>query len=145
MEAATIARLEPVSLPRTIGDVMIRNPVAVRPEQSIAAAHAIMRSLGVHHLPVVEHDRVIGIVSQGDLRLLESLDPIDVARVPIEEAMAPYPYLVGPDEPLADVLGHMLDRRIGSVLVTEGGRLIGIFTAFDALAALRRLVVAHIP
>jgi acetoin utilization protein AcuB len=145
MEAASIARLEPVSLPRTIADVMVHNPVAVRPEQPIAAAHSIMRSLGVHHLPVVEHGRVIGVVSQSDLRLLESLDPIDVACVPIEEAMGAYPYLVGPDEPLAEVLGRMLDRRIGSALVVHGGRLVGIFTTFDALVALRRLIAAHTP
>ena len=140
---AEITRIEEFSCPRTIGEVMTTHPVPVRPDQPLAEAHAIMRSLGVRHLPVVHHGRVIGVVSQGDLRLLESLDRVDACRVAVEEAMIQRPYLVTPDEPLTRVLGQMLDRHIGAVLVAERGRLVGIFTAVDAIGALRRLLVAH--
>ncbi len=140
---ASIAYQERVPWPKTIGEVMTRQPVSVRPDQSLAAAHGIMRSLGVRHLPVVDHGRVVGVVSQGDLRLLESLDRVDVARVQVEEAMIGRPYVVGAEEPLAEVLGAMLDRHIGAVLITERGHLLGIFTAVDAVVALRKLAVAN--
>jgi CBS domain-containing protein len=140
---AEITRLETITWPQTIGDVMTRQPVAVRPDQPLSAAHAIMRSLGVRHLPVVEQQRVVGVVSQGDLRLLESIDRVDACRVAVEEAMAPHLYMVGPEEPLADVLATMLERHIGAVLVADRGRLVGIFTANDAVVVLRRLLVSH--
>jgi acetoin utilization protein AcuB len=140
---AEIMSLETVTWPRTIGEVMTRHPVAVRADQPLAAAHAIMRSLGVRHLPVLDHDRVVGVVSQGDLRLLESLDRIDVAQVAVEEAMTHNPLLVDPDQSLASVLGAMMNRHIGAVMVAERGRLVGIFTAFDAVATLRRLLGSH--
>lgn len=129
--------------PRTVGDVMSRSPVSIRADQSLAVAHGIMRSRGVRHLPVVDDGRIVGIVSQGDLRLMESTDRIDLTRVQVEEAMTQRPYVVGQDEPLASALRVMIDRRIGAVLVAERGRLLGIFTAVDAMAALRRVVEDH--
>lgn len=113
--------------------------MSVRSDQSVAAAHGIMRSHGVRHLPVLDESRIVGIVSQGDLRLLESRNRCDVVRIQVEEAMTQHPYVVGPDEPLTSALGAMLERRIGAVLVAERGRLVGIFTAVDAVAALSRL------
>jgi predicted transcriptional regulator len=99
-----------------------------------------MRAHSVRHLPVVDHGRIVGVVSQSDLRFLESLDRLDLRRVQVEEAMTERPYVVGAEELLDDVLSTMLDRHIGSVLVAERGRLVGIFTAVDAVAALRSLI-----
>jgi acetoin utilization protein AcuB len=141
--SAQISRPRTGSCPKTIGDVMTRHPASVRPAQSLATAHGLMRSLGVRHLPVVDGGRVVGMVSQGDLRLLESIDRVDVATVQVEEAMIPRPYVVDADTPLAEVLGAMLDRRIGAVVITERGRLLGIFTGVDAISTLRRLVAVE--
>lgn len=128
------------SMPQTVGDIMTRCPVVVRPHQSLAEAHALMRSRGIRHLPVVDCGRIIGVVSQGDLRLLESIGEMDPATVPVEEAMIHHPYSVEPGAPLADVLAHMLERHLGAALVVDRNGLIGIFTSVDAMAALRRLV-----
>lgn len=123
----------------TVGELMTPCPVAIRPEQSLACAHALMRSHGVHHLPVVEEGRVVGVVSQGDLRLLESVADVEIEQVPVEEAMIHHPYTVWADTPLSEVLQHMLDRRLGSALVVDRRGLAGIFTAFDAMLALKEL------
>jgi acetoin utilization protein AcuB len=125
--------------PSTVGDLMTPCPVAIRPDQSLACAHALMRSHRVHHLPVVEEGRVVGVVSQGDLRLLESIGDVEIDQVPVEEAMIHHPYTVWADTPLAEVLQHMLARRLGSALVVDRQGLAGIFTAFDAMLALKEL------
>lgn len=128
--------------PSTIGELMTPAPVRIRPEQSLATAHAMMRAHGVHHLPVVEEGRVVGVVSQGDLRLLESIGEVEVDKVPVEEAMIPRPYMVWADTPVADVLAHMLEHHLGSALVVDRDGLAGIFTSVDAMLALKQLTTA---
>lgn len=124
----------------TIEQVMSPCPVAVNPHHTFAEAHGIMRAHRIRHLPVEEAGRVVGVVSQGDLRLLESLDEIDTQLVEVEEAMTPDPYQVGRDELLVDVVDQMVARRIGSALVVEDGAAVGIFTCVDALTVLRHLL-----
>jgi len=50
-----------------VGDVMTRNVLYVRPDQTVEECMALMTDKGIRHLPVVERDRMIGIVSIGDL------------------------------------------------------------------------------
>ena len=50
-----------------ISDVMTATVVCVRPEQTISECMALMTNRRVRHLPVVEHKRVVGMISIGDL------------------------------------------------------------------------------
>ncbi len=130
--------------PSTIGELMTPCPVTIRAQQSLADAHLLMRSHGVRHLPVLEEDRVVGVVSQGDLRLLESIGDVETDRVAVAEAMVEHPYMVWTDTPVAEVLGQMLERHVGSALVVDAtslgrGRVAGIFTAVDAMKALEAI------
>jgi acetoin utilization protein AcuB len=127
----------------TIGQVMHPCPVALTPHHTLAEAHAIMRAHKIRHLPVEEGGRLVGVVSQGDLRLLESLEPVDTRAVEVEDAMTLDLYTVGPAEPLSKVVGEMWARRIGSALVVENGAVVGIFTCVDALAILGRFLDRH--
>lgn len=129
----------------TIEDVMTPCPVAVNPHHTFAEAHSIMRTHHIRHLPVAKDGRLVGIVSLGDLRLLESLEQLDTSGVEVEDAMTPDPYQVDRDEPLTEVLDYMVSHRIGSALVVEGDAVIGIFTCVDALAVLRRVLAGQDP
>lgn len=65
------AHLLPVARPtgaaRTVGDVMTRDAIALSPETDVADVVVHMRSAGVRSVPIIEHDRVVGIVSRRDL------------------------------------------------------------------------------
>lgn len=124
----------------TIGQVMRPCPVTLTPHHTLAEAHGMMRAHNIRHLPVEEAGRLVGVVSQGDLRLLESLESLDTRLVEVDDAMTPDPYAVGADAPLRDVVAEMWARRIGSTLIVEGGSTVGIFTCVDALAVLQRLL-----
>ena len=124
----------------TAGDVMSPCPVAVNPHHTLAEAHAIMRNHRVRHLPVQKDGRLVGVVSLGDLRLIESLEQLDTTTVEVEDAMTVEPYQVDRDEPLTEVLAHMISHKIGSALVVDEEAVIGIFTCIDALAVLGRLL-----
>jgi len=130
--------------PTTIGDLMTPNPICIGPEQSLVQAHLLMRSHGVRHLPVVGDGRLLGVVSLGDLRLLESIGTLETDKIAVEKAMVERPYMVWTDTPIAEVLHQMLARHIGSALVVDQaslsrGRVAGIFTAIDAVKALEQI------
>lgn len=111
-------------------------PVTIAPERTLAEAHRIMRERNIRHLPVVDGGRLVGVLSQRDLYLLETLHSVDPAQETVAEAMSRDPYAVGPDAPLERVALEMAERRIGSVIVVDGGAVVGVFTTVDALLAL---------
>ena len=49
----------------------------IGPEQPLSAAHALMRAHAIRHLPVLEDGALVGLLSLGDLHLLETLDGVD--------------------------------------------------------------------
>jgi acetoin utilization protein AcuB len=115
-------------------------PVVVSSDRTLAEAHRLMRERGIRHLPVVDRGRLVGIVSQRDLYLLETLRGVDAARELVEEAMSSEPFVVGPDAALDEVAEAMAVHRHGSALVVEKTALVGIFTTTDALRALVALL-----
>jgi len=99
-----------------------------------------MRQNRIRHLPVLDGGKLVGIVSQRDLALIESLPDVDPADVPVEDAMVGDVYVVAPGTPLSDVVGEMARRKLGATVVAVGRRVVGVFTATDACSVLSRLM-----
>ena len=115
--------------------------VLIDPSQTLAEAMRRMRSHEVRHLPVVARGRVIGLLSQRDAYLVQSLAPgVDPTQILVSEAMTRDPYTVDPEQPIDVVAREMARRKIGSVLVTHNDVLLGLFTTTDALLALAAFV-----
>jgi acetoin utilization protein AcuB len=124
----------------TVRKYMTVSPVVIASGKSLAEAHHLMRERKIRHLPVVDDGRLVGLVSQRDLYLLETLKDVDQGTETVEEAMTPEPYTVGPDVPLDEVAETMAEHRFGSAVVVEKGVVIGVFTTTDALAALASIL-----
>jgi acetoin utilization protein AcuB len=126
----------------TVGSVMTRLPFVVSIDDGIDAAESIMKEHGVRHVPVVDGDALVGIVSQRDVALL--LNPAlsfgDRRRVRTRSVCTRNPYVVAEDEPLDRVVLEMADRHLGSAIVARDGQVIGIFTVTDACRVLSRLL-----
>jgi acetoin utilization protein AcuB len=107
-------------------------PRAIDADSTVSEARSMMEQHGIRHLPVTNGEKVVGIVTDRDIKM--TLDPL--LHMPtlqmVRGMMTPDPYVVGPDEPLDTVLLTMAERRIGCALVVEGGKLTGIFTTTDA-------------
>ncbi len=114
---------------------MSRNPHSIGRQQTMASAHAIMKEHGIRHLPVLEAGRVVGLVSDRDLNLIEALKDVDPTKVSVEEAMTQDPYVVSSTEPLGDIVREMATHKYGSAIVVDGSKLVGMFTTVDALRA----------
>jgi acetoin utilization protein AcuB len=120
----------------TIADRMTRTPHLIGAEQSIAAAHRQMRTNGIRHLPVLHGGKLVGVVSQRDLHFIESLRDVNAEEVSVEEAMTQDVYAVSPRTPLKEIVSEMAERKLGSAVVVEGQKVVGVFTTIDALDTL---------
>ena len=79
-----------------------------------------MRDNRVRHLPVVDGGRVVGVLSQRDILIMESLPGVNPTEVRVEEAMVRDVFTVGPEAPVGEVIETMIDRKLGSTIVCEG-------------------------
>jgi acetoin utilization protein AcuB len=110
--------------------------VVIEPQQPVAQAAHLMREHGFHHLPVMKGGRPVGVISERDILLIESLRDVDPHDVLVEEAMSQELYLVDPEAPMRQVAADMADRHYGCAIVARGDRVYGVFTTTDALRAL---------
>jgi acetoin utilization protein AcuB len=125
---------------QTVQSWMTPVPFVLGPKATLNEAHAVMRARGVRHLPVVDGAKLVGLVSERDLHLVESLRGVDLGRVRVEDAMTMDPYTVRPNSKLADAVSILAERKIGSAVVIEDGKVVGILTAVDALRAFAKLL-----
>jgi acetoin utilization protein AcuB len=115
-------------------------PFQIDRAATLSDAHALMREYRVRHLPVLQDDKLVGIVTLRDLHLIETLMDIDPEQVPVEDAMTEDLYTVGPDEPIDQIAEIMAERRLGSAIIVDRGSVVGIFTTTDALGTLLELL-----
>lgn len=139
----TIERDTVHTVPRspTLRRYMTPGPHTIARNRSLSAARLVMLDEGVRHLPVLESGRVVGVLSERDLLLVESLPGVNPTDVRVEEAMVEDVFTAGPDAPLVAVVRTMIARKLGSaVIIDDDGRVVGVFTTVDALRALRDLL-----
>jgi len=123
-------------IPLTVGEYMTGSPITVGPRVTMAEARQLMRDHGVRHLPVMQAGLLSGIVSARDLALVESLPDVDPKNVAVEEAMSEDVYAIALDTPLRIVTAEMAERKLGSAVVVQDGKVVGVFTVTDACRAL---------
>jgi acetoin utilization protein AcuB len=127
-----------------VRDQMTRHPLTVRPDDSIRKARVLMREGQVRRLPVVEGDRLVGIVTLGDIFRRSPAGPLQddgepnilLDHVLVGGVMSLKPLVTSPDSDLVDAARMMLERKVGALPVLEHGQLVGILTETDVLQAL---------
>lgn len=118
-----------------VQDCMTPDPISVRPESDPMAAMMVLRSCGFRHLPVLDGEgKLVGIVDRADLRhFLSEAGPPSVQKRQhrVDQVMTTEVVTVAPDSPLEEAAAMMVEHKIGSLLVIEGGRMVGIITETD--------------
>jgi acetoin utilization protein AcuB len=132
--------LHPVHQFPTVRQHMTASPHTISPHQPLTIARATMLSRQIRHLPVLDGGRIVGLISERDLLLVESLPGVNPTNVRVEEAMVQDVFTATPDEPVAEVVEMMVHRKLGSAVVVDGERVVGVFTTIDALRALTSLL-----
>jgi acetoin utilization protein AcuB len=124
----------------TIQKYMTTTPHSIGLEQTLARAHAMMRQHDIRHLPVLHGQKLMGLVTERDLRLVESLKDVDPTKVTVEDAMSTVVYSVEPDAPIDEVVSTMAEHKYGSAIVMQNGKVVGIFTTVDVCRAFAELL-----
>jgi len=133
-----------------VKDSMTREVVALPPQSTAGEALALCRERRIRHLPVLADDRLVGIVSDRDLRSATPAlgDPARaeaLGRILVHEVMAREVATAHPDDPIEEAANAMRERKIGCLPVIEDDALVGIVTSSDVMEALVYLMGAHEP
>jgi len=115
-------------------------PHTIGAEQPMSQAHKMMREHRIRHLPVLHAGKIVGIVSDGDLHLIETLKDVNPQEVRVEDAMTQVPYTVTPETPLDEVVAQMAEHKYGSVVVMQNDKVVGIFTTVDVCRAFAEML-----
>lgn len=125
-----------------VSDWMSRGVLAVEAFDSIAVARQVMAKHRVNQLPVVEEEKLVGIVTDRDIRdayptsiMINRAKEIDkfAESYTVEEVMSYNVLSVRPQTPLAAAIKLLRRHRIGSLPVVEKEKLVGIITRSDIL------------
>ncbi len=123
---------------------MTSNPYTVGPDATIAETLELMREKKVHRVPVLEHGKLVGIITER--RLLEvspspatTLSVFEInyllAKTKVGTLMTKDVVTVAPGTLLEEAARLMRDRDVGALPVLEGGKLVGIITESDLFDA----------
>ena len=136
MRLSDYAHTPPVSA------VMTPFPYFARPEDPVSRVVELMRDHDIRHIPVKDHDEVVGIVSDRDIRWIDlpGSTPGGPEEVTVRDVQIPDPYTAELATPLDTVLREMSARRIGTAVVVRAGKLAGIVTVTDVCEALADLL-----
>ncbi|MGA7106072.1 MAG: CBS domain-containing protein [Candidatus Deferrimicrobiaceae bacterium] len=121
---------------------MTKNPKTVGPDDPLARAADIMRTSRINHLPVVEEGKLVGILSDTDLRnvSLTSDRPAGPGQPKpqdrkVREVMKTEVWSLTPEDAVEDALLIIQRKKFGALPVLSGDRLVGIITKLDMINA----------
>jgi acetoin utilization protein AcuB len=125
-----------------VADWMSKRVLAVETFDSIGIARQLMAKHRVNQLPVLENEKLVGIVTDRDIRdayptslMINRGKEIDrfADSVTVEEVMSHDVMVVRPDMSLAAAVSLLRRHRIGSLPVMKSGKLVGIITRSNIL------------
>jgi acetoin utilization protein AcuB len=124
---------------KNLSQYMMKSPSVCDPSMFVIEAYTLMRELDVRHLPVVKDEKLVGLISERDLREAKALPQCKILKV--SEVMKTEVYTVSSLTHLRNVVIDMADLKYGSaVVVNPSNEVVGIFTTIDALRTLAKLL-----
>jgi CBS domain-containing protein len=138
-------------------DIMTKEVITVPPDMEIVQAAKILLEKGINGIPVVEDEKVKGILCQSDLiaqqeklptpsvfTLLDGIIPLGsnkhfekvlrkIAATTVADAMTPDPVTVSPETPIDEVATLMLEKNFHTIPVIDEGMLVGVVGKEDIL------------
>ena len=111
---------------------MIKNLITLGPESTVAHAVEIFKSKRIHHIPVVDEGRLVGLITTHDL-WNKFVSPDAFGTTVIKDIMSKKLVKLEPDDKVGTAAELFLDNRFHALPVVKDGMLVGMVTTFDVL------------
>ncbi len=122
-----------------VKDCMTATVITVSPYDSLARAYELMMANRIRRLPVLDGERLVGIITLSDLLEVKQPDPThrhnlaeiakELARLVVSAIMRPKPVCIFDNDTVGHAAELMLEHKIGGLPVTDSeGRLLGLLT-----------------
>ncbi|GIW34726.1 CBS and ACT domain-containing protein [Meiothermus sp.] len=131
-----------------VKDVMHSPVLTVDASVTLEATYHIMLQRNIRHIPVMKEGRLVGMITDRDIRLATSPFAPGGAKsteTPVEQVMTRPVFTGEPLDAVEEAARVMRERKIGALPILEGQELVGIVTGIDLLDALLRLTGVQKP
>ena len=119
---------------------MISNPITTTPQTTLMNVRQLMLDHHLHILPVVNEDKLVGVVTWHDIHRAEAWDGVDfggyelnslLEQLAAKEFMSYVLITISPDATIEEAASLMLEHKIGGLPVVEDYKLVGVITESD--------------
>ena len=127
---------------------MTPDPITLHPEETLMEAAQVMRMRKIRRIPIVSGGKLVGLLTEGDLKraepstlsdtqehFTEVMEGTQVNRIMIENLLT-----TTPDAPLVEAARTLWTNKYGALPVLEGEKLVGILTDNDLIGALVKVL-----
>jgi CBS domain-containing protein len=114
-----------------VREAMTSSPSTITSDATVVEAARTMTAEDVGSLPVVEGDKLVGMVTDRDLVTNVVAKDLDPNKISVSDVCSPNPIVASPDEPLDAALQRMASEQVRRLPVVEGGKLVGILAQAD--------------
>ena len=131
----------------TVAELMTSDVATINPDASLREAIQVLRIRRIRHLPVVQDSKLVGILTDRDVKkampsLHSGVDRDEYEQVLddtlVSSAMTRDPMTVSSTTSLKEALGLLVEKKFGALPVVDNGKLVGIVTDIDFLKAFYR-------
>ena len=120
-----------------VKDFMTRNPASVSPDDDLRVTFNMLSDRLIRQAPVMENDRLVGIITDRDLRMALITEP----NLTVRNVMTPNPVSVSEDSSLEEAGMILTNHKINATpVLSEDGKLTGIITTTDILKGILQIV-----
>lgn len=119
-----------------VREFMTRHPVTIKGSTNIRDAYDLMMARHIRRLPVMDGQKLVGILTLGDLREAHAENAMEGYGIRAEVLMREHPVTVTPDTTLRAAARVMIERKISGLPVVQDDALVGIITESDLFRAL---------
>lgn len=130
-----------------IRDIMRPGPLTIAVTDSLGSAQRTMARSHIRHLPVIDKNTIVGMLSERDVLAARARAGADEDwwAQPVSSAMSAPVETAAPDDSLTEIAGRMAASKLGAMPVVEMGKLLGLATVSDVLDAEVREAMAPAP
>jgi len=115
-----------------LSSIMTRNVITAGPNDKLSVAHNIFMNNRVHHLPIVDGRRLVGILTTYDMFKFQGKNGSH-GDVYVKDVMTTHLATLEPDDKVGSAAELFLENRFHAVPIVKDGDLHGIVTSFDVL------------